>query len=210
MKPTRLLVLLVVLFCAFAAPAYSQVAPSPVIDSTLSDTTVVDSSKAPLIQNDTILFVPPVFHGELPVTDSTNLEERLRQRPTTALLKSLAIPGWGQIGNGRVTKAVIFAGLQGWCIGAAIHYGKSASNFKDSYEAATVVSTRNQYYSMFKDRRQERNKYLFFLGLTTLVSVFDAYVDAHLTGSPANRTETIGLELAPTADGMQAAISFRF
>lgn len=210
MNSTRLIALLVVVLSVLTAHAYSQVTPPPFSDSNQTDTTAVDSSKTPVIQNDTILFVPPVFRGELPVTDSTNLEERLKQKPTTALLKSLVIPGWGQIGNGRVTKAVIFAGLQGWCVGAAIHYGKSASNFKESYEASTAVSTRNQYYSMFKDRRQERNKYLFFLGLTTLVSVFDAYVDAHLTGSPANRSETIGLELAPTAEGMQAAISFRF
>lgn len=179
-------------------------------DSFPTDTASVDTTKQPVVKNDTILFVPPVFVGELPVTDTTNLEERLRQNPTSALFRSLLVPGWGQMANGKPVKALLFAGLQGWCIGAVVHYGNSASNFKDEYEASTVTGNRNQYYAMYKDRRQERNKYLFFLGLTTLVSVFDAYVDAHLTGSPAHPEKGVALSLQPQGDGVQGMLAVRF
>jgi hypothetical protein len=176
----------------------------------LADTIKTDSITVPAPKNDTILFIPPLFKGEMAVSDSTNLEERLIQNPTKALFKSLVVPGWGQLGNGRVKKAIIFAGLQGWCIGATIHYGSAASNFKKEYTSAVSVTTRNQYYSLYKDRRQERNKYIFFLGLTTLVSVFDAYVDAHLSGSPADQTQKIGLNVAPSGDGMRASLALNF
>lgn len=195
----------------FAAPDISaQVPVPPLNDSVQADSAQIDSSAIKLIKEDTVLFVPPTFEGELPVTDSSNLEKRLRQSPTGALFKSLVIPGWGQMSNGKPVKALIYAGLQGWCIGAAIHYGGSASNFKDSYEASTDVSIRQQYYAMYKDRRQERNKYLFFLGLTTLVSVFDAFVDAHLSGSPAHPERAVGFDLRPAQGGMQASLALRF
>ncbi len=188
----------------------AQVPVPPLNDTVQTDSAHVDSSAIKLNKEDTILFVPPTFEGELPVTDSSNLEKRLRQSPTGALFKSLVIPGWGQMSNGKPVKALIYAGLQGWCIGAAIHYGGTASNFKDSYEASTEVSIRREYYAMYKDRRQERNKYLFFLGLTTLVSVFDAFVDAHLTGSPAHPEKAVGFELQPAPGGMQASLALRF
>ncbi len=193
-----------------ASSVLGQTPVPPPVDSTIVDSSKVDSLTTPAPKSDTILFVPPLFKGEMPVSDSVNLEKRLIQNPTKALFKSLVIPGWGQLGNGRVKKAIIFAGLQGWCIGATIHYGNSASNFKREYTNAVPVVTRNQYYSLYKDRRQERNKYIFFLGLTTLVSVFDAYVDAHLSGSPADQTQKIGLNVAPSGDGMHASLALSF
>ncbi len=204
------LVSLLLPFIFAASDISAQVPVPPLNDTVQTDSAHIDSSAIKLIKEDTVLFVPPIFEGELPVTDSSNLEKKLRQSPTGALFKSLVIPGWGQMSNGKPVKALIYAGLQGWCIGAAVHYGKSSSNFKDSYEASTDVSIRRQYYAMYKDRRQERNKYLFFLGLTTLVSVFDAYVDAHLTGSPAHPERAVGFDLQPAPGGMQASLAIRF
>jgi hypothetical protein len=185
-------------------------ADAPPFDSLSADTLHIDTTGAPMPENDTIIFVPPIFPGERSVTDTVNLETRLRQRPTTALLKSLVIPGWGQVGNGRPLKAGIYAGLQGWFIGAAFHYGGQASDLKNLYEASTVDEQRNDYYHLYEDRRQERNKYIFFLGLTTLVSVFDAYVDAHLSGTPADQEKQFGLHVGPTMHGAQALLTLRF
>lgn len=183
-------------------PADSIPQDSVVVDSTMRDTASAVSS------SDTIIFIPPNFPGETSVADSIDPETRLRQRPTTALLKSLVIPGWGQVGNGRWFKAVLFAGLQGWFVGEVIHYGGQASDFKNLYERSVVASQRNDYYSLYEDRRQERNKFIFFLGLATLVSVFDAYVDAHLSGAPD--AQKIGLQLSPAPGGAYAGLSLRF
>ncbi|MCM2272588.1 MAG: DUF5683 domain-containing protein [candidate division Zixibacteria bacterium] len=183
-------------------PADSVPQDSVEVDSTINDTA------APVRSSDTIIFIPPVFPGETSVTDTIDPETRLRQRPTTALLKSLVIPGWGQAGNGRWFKAIVFAGLQVWFVGEVAHYGRQASDFKNLYERSADVSQRNDYYGLYEDRRQERNKYIFFLGLATLVSVFDAYVDAHLSGAPD--AQKIGLQFSPSPDGTHASLTFRF
>lgn len=181
-----------------------------VITDTIPDSLHVDTVGSTRTSADTILFVPPPVAGESPVTDTINFERRLRQNPTTALFKSLAFPGWGQLGNRRPLKAALFVGLDAWFIGAAIHYHRQASDFLDLYEASTVTATRNAYYDQYSDRRQERNKYFFFLGLATLVGMFDAYVDAHLSGSPVGRDD-IDFGIAPDPkSGVQAYLSFRF
>lgn len=183
-------------------PADSIPQDSVVVDTTIGDTT------APVRSSDTIIFIPPIFPGETSVADTIDPETRLRQRPTTALLKSLVIPGWGQVGNGRWFKAILFAGLQVWFVGEVVHYGGQASDFKNLYEQSVDVSQRNDYYGLYEDRRQERNKYIFFLGLATLVSVFDAYVDAHLSGAPD--AQKIGLQFSHSPDGAHASLSLRF
>lgn len=179
-------------------------------DSLLPGTSHVDTSGSPRFGADTILFTPPVVDGEASVTDTINFERHLRQNPTAALVKSLAIPGWGQVGNGRYVKAAIFVGLDIWFIGEAIHYGRQASDFKKQYDAATSPDLRNDYYSLYADRRQERNKYFFFLGLSTLVGMFDAYVDAHLSGSPVGRDRAIAFDIGPAESGMLASLRYRF
>lgn len=192
-------------------PAFAQepVVPADPIprDSAVVDTTIGDTT-APVRSSDTIIFTPPIFPGETSVADTIDPETRLRQRPTTALLKSLVIPGWGQVGNGRWFKAIFFAGLQGWFVGEVVHYGGQASDFKILYERSVVVSQRNDFYRLYEDRRQERNKYVFFLGLATLVSVFDAFVDAHLSGAPD--AQTIGFQFSPSPGGAHASLSLRF
>lgn len=186
--------------------------PAPALDTLSSDTLHIDTAGSPRQGSDTILFVPPAAKNEVPVTDTINLERRLRQNPTKALFKSLIIPGWGQVGNGRYLKAAVVVGLDTWFVGAAIHYDRRASELKKKYEAATTRDSRNMYYGAYEDRRQERTKYLFFLGVTTLVSIFDAYVDAHLSGSPIARDEKeISFQVGPElGSGLRAQLSYRF
>jgi hypothetical protein len=42
----------------------------------------------------------------------------------------MLLPGWGQLGNRRYLKAILFAGLDAWFVGAAIHYGRQAREFR--------------------------------------------------------------------------------
>ena len=41
------------------------------------------------------------------------------------------------------------------------------------------ISDRNEYYDLYQDRKDERNKFTWFAVITAFVSMFDAYVDAH-------------------------------
>ena len=182
----------------------------PTVSSAVDDTVTVDSTA---VVKDTVLYQPVEYLTTLaPITDSTNFEKALIQKPMVALVKSMVIPGLGQLGNRRYTKALIFAGLDAWFVGASLHYGKQTGDFRDKYDDAVETSLRQDYYQLFLDRKDERNKYRWMAGITAFIAMFDAYVDAHLSGFPDKRDDDrISLDVGPRIDGsMAASISIRF
>ncbi|MEK7775591.1 MAG: DUF5683 domain-containing protein [Candidatus Zixiibacteriota bacterium] len=152
---------------------------------------------------DTVLYNPGTRLSNIAAVNvPVDFETRRLQNPTTALFKSMAIPGWGQLGNKRITKAVIFAGLQGWFVGSALHYGGQASDYRAKYESATDILARNEWYDLYSDRRDERNKFTWFAVLLTFVGMFDAYVDAHLSAYPsAKKQQEAGFGISAPPDG---------
>ncbi|UCD64453.1 MAG: hypothetical protein JSW34_03195 [Candidatus Zixiibacteriota bacterium] len=175
-----------------------------------ADTTYTDSSVAV----DTLLFDDTgLLEGTNPATSPINFEERLTQNPTGALFKSMLIPGWGQLGNRKYFKAVLFAGLDAWFIGSAIHYGQQASDFREQFDASTDPTARNEFYDLYLDRKDERNKFTWFAVIITFVSMFDAYADAHLSGYPKRLDDDaqVGLRVRPSGrDGFLAAVTVDF
>jgi Family of unknown function (DUF5683) len=164
-------------------------------------------------RQDTVIYDPGNRLTDIAAVNvPVDFETRRTQNPTTGLFKSMAIPGWGQIGNRRYTKAVIFVGLQGWFIGSALHYGKQASDFRTKYDAETDISARNEWYDLYNDRRDERNKFTWFAALVTFVGMFDAYVDAHLSAYPsAEKQREVGIGVLNSADGTTGlALSWTF
>ena len=155
------------------------------------------------LQQDTVLYNPGNRLTDIAAVNvPIDFETRRTQNPTVGLFKSMAIPGWGQIGNKRYTKAVIFAGLQGWFIGSALHYGKQASDFRKKYDAETDISARNEWYGLYNDRRDDRNKFTWFAVLITFVGMFDAYVDAHLSAYPSTEKQReAGIGVLNSPDG---------
>lgn len=98
-------------------------------------------------------------------------EPSWRPSPTGAALRSLFIPGWGQMYARQPLKAVIYAGLeQGFIYG--IYRQDKLYRY---YSARGDESTANVY-------RNDRNRLGWYLTATLIVSVMDAYVDAHLYG----------------------------
>lgn len=173
-----------------------------------ADSTIVDTVQSV----DTVLYDGKgLLEHANPVTSGIDFEKRLSQNPTLGLFKSMLIPGWGQLGNGRYIKAMIFAGLDAWFIGAAVHYGKQASDFREKYDAATDLELRRDYYDLYLDRKDERNKYTWFAVIVTFISMFDAYVDAHLSGYPDKPKESdLGFDVRPVGDGFMATVSMDF
>lgn len=166
------------------------------------------------LKSDTLLFFPPPDTRLIvPVTDSIDLEKRLTQQPTIGLFKSMLLPGWGQFGNRRYTKALIFAGLETWFVGSAIHYGRQAGDRRTDWEQIDEgsIDARNIAYGLYVDRRDERNKFIWFAGLTVFISMFDAYVDAHLSGAPTDpRHRRVDVGVAPSGDGAVLQLSASF
>jgi hypothetical protein len=205
-----------------ASSARGEVVVEPdsaeVMDSALvpADSIAIDSGMADsALHVDTILFAPgTVLTTYGSVSDSLDREKRLRQKPMWALFKSMVVPGWGQIGNGRYIKAAVYFGLEAWMVGGAIHYGQQASDFRRLFDETPrdAVSLRNDYYSLYRDRQDECNKYTWFAVIVAFVSMFDAYVDAHLSGFPRQgEGNDLTLQVAPTEEnGVTAALSLRF
>jgi hypothetical protein len=81
------------------------------------------------------------------------------------------VPGWGQLHNGKWAKAIVLGGTEigfGYGIWREHHLAKDASKIGDSGDA-------DQHWARKRD-------YLWWGAFTLLLSLGDAYVDAHLRG----------------------------
>jgi hypothetical protein len=163
---------------------------------------------------DTMLFnIQSQLSNTSNVTDTSDFEKRLIQTPTKALFKSMLIPGWGQFGNKKPLKALIFAGMDAWMILSAIHHGKKANDLFNQFESTDDSDLRNQYYSMYLSRKDQRNKFTWFAVIISFFSMFDAYVDAHLSGYPEleNNVEGVTMDIIPdNSNGAQIQLSYHF
>ncbi len=83
--------------------------------------------------------------------------------PRKAMLRSLALPGWGQFHNGRFVKGTMIAAAE---VGSAVAFFVRRHQIGDGPEDGT----------------ERRNLYLFTTIGIVFYSMVDAYVDAHLDG----------------------------
>ena len=98
--------------------------------------------------------------GEL---DSTRTDTAgVGRSPRGAMLRSLALPGWGQFYNGKHIKSGLFAAAE---IGSVVAFFVRRDQI--NREATPGI-------------RRKRNIYLFTTIGAVLLSMGDAYVDAHL------------------------------
>ena len=86
--------------------------------------------------------------------------------PSSAMLRSLVLPGWGQAYNGRWFKATVIAGAEVGLIANAIVQNRLANNASSDNDKAFYINNRNLSY--------------WWLSGVILYSIIDAYVDAHL------------------------------
>ena len=86
--------------------------------------------------------------------------------PKGALLRSAFITGWGQLYNGKKRKTGVVVGLEGlWIYYARLNHRKIDDRQGENKDF--VIN--------------ERNKFLWLLGLTHIMSILDAFIDAHLS-----------------------------
>jgi len=103
--------------------------------------------------------------------------ERNWPKPTPTLLKSMVFPGWGQFTNRQYVKAAIVFGLESWYIGNMVYNWRKSNDYLADFRANPDNLTAYNNYQFY---RGNRNDYMWYLGITVFVSMFDAYVDAHL------------------------------
>ncbi len=148
---------------------------------------------------DTVLYQPEkTLKGFVEVDSPYDSERNLTQNPTLALFKSMVVPGWGQAGNRAWFKAAFFASIEGVLIASALNYRSKASDLYNQYQATEDINERNRLHDRYEDRVDKRNRYTWFAVITAFISMFDAYVDAHLSGFPVKQDDKLGFRLGPT------------
>lgn len=110
------------------------------------------------------------------------------KNPTGAMLRSMAVPGWGQWYNEKRFKAVVVMGGEMGLVIDAIVQNQLAARSEQLYQ--------REYY------RNNRSLAIWWLGAVILYSMADAYVDAHLFGFDERPELTLG----PAGPGREVAL----
>lgn len=106
--------------------------------------------------------------------------------PRGALLRSVLVPGWGQVYNGKPVKAALFtgttAGLAGWAIAAQ----QDVNRINDKLDLLRQQDPESLRIPGLEQQQQDlaarRNTRLLYVVLAVTGAALDAYVDAHLAG----------------------------
>lgn len=110
--------------------------------------------------------------------------EKPRRSPMGALLRSVAVPGWGQFYNHKYIKSGIVFGAETFFIVKSVQWWSKA---EDQYKKAQSAQSGREF-NIYLDYRDRRNDFLWLTGLAVFLSMFDAYVDAHLSGFDVDLT----------------------
>jgi len=100
--------------------------------------------------------------------DST-AEKAWTPSPASAAFRSLILPGWGQAYVGRPLKAVIYGGIEQTLI-FTIYRKHRLYKYYDRREEGNVASA----------HKEDRNRLSWYLTGAIIMSMMDAFVDAHL------------------------------
>jgi hypothetical protein len=96
--------------------------------------------------------------------------------PPGAAIRSLVLPGWGQFYTGCRIKGVLFAGAQVSLFTLWQVEKKAGDRDFDEYvrtDDSSLLTSSNSHF-------EKADNYLSYGILATLISVLDAYIDAHL------------------------------
>lgn len=228
--------LLTVVFGGRSAPA-EELSPPPQMDSTRqqSDTlmppAITDTVDKVIEQiSDTVLADTSATRRRLP--ESTSLRplmyqpgadsilinayrtegviEPKKSTPTVALFKSVAFPGWGQYSNKKYLKAGLVLVVESYFIYKAVDNGRKASDWREKWKNETGT-LKDDYFNTYADYRDERNANLWYTALTVFLSMFDAYVDAHLATFPKQVPKPADLSIGGAPfDGIACNLVFSF
>jgi hypothetical protein len=129
--------------------------------------------------------------------------------PTVSLLKSAVIPGWGQISNGKYIKAGVVIALEATLIGTYIHYRNKTEDARDVFEGA-ALDDKSNLYREFDNAKDQRNRFAWYCATMIFISMFDAYVDAHLANFP-KREKNLSFDFKPSVDEpIRVSVAYNF
>ena len=122
--------------------------------------------------------------------------------PMSALLRSVAFPGWGQCYNHKYMKGVVVFGTETTFITlAAIEWSRANTHKKNFQNPKYPYSERYWEFEQFKFYEDRRNLFLWITAGVVFLSMFDAYIDAHLYNFDKENVRDLSISLVPEASG---------
>lgn len=97
-----------------------------------------------------------------------------------AVLRSAALPGFGQFYNESYWKVPLFWGVLGYFGYQWNSNNTSYKTYKNLYNNSLLNGGIEEYYKKRELYRDQRDMFAVFMGLTYFLNLVDAYVDAHL------------------------------
>ena len=137
---------------------------------------------------------------EIAQTDSAKVKVFKSKSPMGALLRSVALPGWGQFYNKKYIKAGLVLGVETTFLTLMIIEWERMDDHKKFFDSMSQdhpdKSWESEQYKFYQDRK---NLFLWSTIATIFVSMFDAYVDAHLYDFD-KEMERIRFEIYPDSE----------
>lgn len=154
------------------------------------------------------------FISDSSMANSSNNDSLLYKKierpwPTGALLRSVIVPGWGQFYNRKYIKAAIYGGLETYFAYKARHYWRLMDTHQNNLLNSDDPIYQAQEFAYYKDRRDTRNLYLWLTGITLFISMFDAFVDAHMTGYDET-DKVFEVQVIPDSDMIGVSLTYNF
>jgi len=177
---------------------------------TPDDSTLITADTA---VSDTVILEPVLYiSGEdsslISLYQSQETSKGTVDSPTVNLFKSVVFPGWGQYCNRKYIKAGVIFAVESYFIYKAVDNGRQASDWHARFQEAPT-DLKETYFSEYSGYRDRRNTFLWYTALTVFLSMFDAYVDAHLQNFPKNASgaENLSVEAGP---GGETRLTLRY
>ena len=129
--------------------------------------------------------------------------------PTGALLRSAILPGWGQLYNRKYFKAVLYGGTEIYLIYKVQLRWRQMSEHEHNFLNTTDPVYKADQFALYEKRRDSRNVHLWLTSLVVFLSMFDAYVDAHLADFD-QPDKAFQVYLGPEKDKVQLSLVYNF
>ena len=107
---------------------------------------------------------------------------RLSEQPRVVMLRSLLVPGWGQLYNHAWFKAAAVGGTEGWLIYSIRHDRGNLDALRVEVDAALAANDETAYIEATNRYNSKLDDYVrgqWLLGALLTYALLDAYVDAH-------------------------------
>ena len=104
-----------------------------------------------------------------------------KSSPRGALIRSALVPGLGQFYNKKYIKAGVFTVGESYLIYNIATDWKAASRHKKNFQSSSDPVYQAQEFAEYEKYRDRKNLNLWITAAVVFYSMFDAYVDAHLS-----------------------------